>query len=373
MNKWLSLKTDYFNECLYKMEKTKSIILANIDKHSHFSEYYKIVEIIEANEFVNPDICIESCKALVEGISKTILIQLDVTKSPDNIDDDDLPKVFKNAIKVLSEKCADIEGDFVSRFSAIIQVLGEIRNKRGDISHGRMAPKMVFSSKKIATTVKQMTDTMLEYILEHFFSIDFSEANLIYDDEIMIEYNTWLDDSLEFPIKKAKYSKLLFENDYDEYESRYEDFLKYKENIEENVTISKDLKINKNEKEILNLIESTLTDLTEQHSSFKGYDEEVENPIIQSSAEQLVNKFDEDTFWSKRKQETILRFAQENNLNSEGLEELIENYLFTEKDPLRDQVVSIMNEKPKLQERQEVTRELISKIIELTDNLRNEK
>ena len=353
------------------MEKTKSIILTNIDKHSHFSEYFKIVEIIEANEFVNPDICIESCKALVEGISKTILIQLDVTKTPDNIDDDDLPKIFKSAIKVLSEKCEDIEGDFVSRFSAIIQVLGEIRNKRGDISHGRMAPKMVFSSKKISTTVKQMTDTMLEYILEHFFSIDFTEANLIYDDEKMIEYNTWLDESLEFPIKKAKYSKLLFENDYDEYESRYEDFLKYKENVEETVTISEDLKINiVNENEILNQIEGELGALTEQHSSFDGEYEEIDNQINQSSAEQLVNKFDEDTFWSKRKQETILSFAHENHLNFEGLEELIENYLFTEKDPLRDEVVAIMKEKPKLQERQQVTRELISKIIELADLLR---
>lgn len=332
------------------MEKTKAIILANLDKHSHFNEYFKIVDIIETNEEVNPDICIESCKALVEGISKTILIQLDVTKTAENIDDDDLPKVFKNAIRVLSENCEDIEGDFVSRFSAIIQVLGEIRNKRGDISHGRMAPKFIFSSKKIATTVKQMTDTMLEYILEHYFSIDFSVSTLNYEDGTMEEYNSWLDEGIEFPIKKAKYSKLLFENDYDEYESRYYDeFIKSKEEeIGEEIDSDQE-KIDEPIESILK-IESTEVD--------------------EKKVQKLVSTFDEETFWNDIKHERIRAFALENDLDIEGLEEVIESYLFSEMDHLRDEVVAIMNVKPKLQERQPVTKELISKIIELADLLR---
>lgn len=163
------------------MNKTISIISNNLDKYSHFEEYFKIVELINLNEFVNPDICIESCKALVEGISKTILIDLDNTRTTENIDKDDLPKLFKDAMRVLSENCDDIEGDFASRFSAIMQVIGEIRNKRGDISHGRMAPKFIFSSAKLATTIISMTDSMLEYILEHYFSIEVKKSNLEYE------------------------------------------------------------------------------------------------------------------------------------------------------------------------------------------------
>ncbi len=360
------------------MEKTKAIILANLDKHSHFNEYFKIVDIIETNEELNPDICIESCKALVEGISKTILIQLDVTKTVENIDDDDLPKVFKNAIRVLSENCEDIEGDFVSRFSAIIQVLGEIRNKRGDISHGRMAPKFIFSSKKIATTVKQMTDSMLEYILEHYFSIDFSVSTLNYEDDTMLEYNTWLDEGLEFPIKKAKYSKLLFENDYDEYESRYYDeFIKSKEEEVVEEIASDQEKIDESIESILEMeIESTEVVENEDIEEFSSFDDDEETQVStenKTPTKQLVNKFDEETFWNEKKHESIQRFAHENDLNREGLEELIENYLFSEMDPLRDEVVAIMNVKPKLHERQQVTKELVGRIIELANKLKEGK
>ena len=65
-------------------------------------------------------------------------------------------------------------------------------------------------------------------MLKILFQIDIPKTGRIaYDDKKMEEYNIWLDDSTEFPIKKAKYSQLLYENDYDEYESRYSDeFLK---------------------------------------------------------------------------------------------------------------------------------------------------
>lgn len=95
------------------MKKTKAIISANLEKHSHFEEYFKIIDIIRANEFDNPDICIESCKALIEGISKTIIVNLDNTKTPENIDDDKLSKLFKKSIILLSNNCEDFEGDFV--------------------------------------------------------------------------------------------------------------------------------------------------------------------------------------------------------------------------------------------------------------------
>ena len=147
--------------------------------------------------------------------------------------------------------------------------------------------------------------------------------------------------------------------------------MKYKENIEDIVEISEELTIhviNVNETE--DSKENIEISDNEEFISSDGNEEPDESQINITSAKQLINKFDEETFWNEKKHESIQRFAHENNLNSEGLEELIENYLFTEKDPLRDEVVAIMNEKPKLQERQQVTKELISKIIELADLLR---
>lgn len=331
------------------MIKAREIISKNLERHSHFEEYFKIIDIIQANEFINPDICIESCKALIEGVSKTIIISLDNTKTSDNIDDDNLPKLFKESMNLLSNNCVDIEGDFVVRFSAIIQVLGEIRNKRGDISHGRMAPKAIFSSPKLATTVKNMTENILEYVLEHYFTLDFTNGRMIYDE--VLDYNNWLDDNTDFPIKKAKYSQLLYENDYDEYESRYSDeFLKTDE-IEEEVAVEVEeespVEIEVPEKVVV----------------------EVEKP--KEEIKKLVNTFDEASFWIEPTIEKVAAFAATENLKTEELRKLITDYLFSENKPLRDDVALAMNEKPALKDKAKIIVPLTDKITAFADELKN--
>ena len=345
------------------MDKTISIISLNIEKYSHFEEYFKIIEVIQHNENVNPDICIESCKALVEGISKTILIDLDNTKTRENIDKDDLPKIFKNAMRVLSDNCNDIEGDFASKFSVIIQVIGEIRNKRGDISHGRMAPKYIFSSSKLASTVMNMTDTMLEYILEHYFSIEISTNNLIYESDKLKNYNEWLDNSIEFPIKKAKYSKLLFENDYDEYETRYKDeFLG---------SVELDLEVKKGILEIVDLLKKNFE--RPDKEPYQQIEIEFEKPIIAQvqHQEDLVNNFNEEDFWIEKRLNMLTKFAHEKGFNSEGLKELINDYLAFNVIPLRDDIRKIMNNPPPLADRKVVLIEMQEKFIDFTESLKN--
>jgi len=331
------------------MEKTRAIISANIEKHSHFEEYYKIIDIIRDNEYENPDICIESCKALIEGISKTIIVNLDNTKTSENIDDDNLPKLFKQSMNLLTDNCEDIEGDFILRFSGIIQVLGEIRNKRGDISHGRMAPKAIFSSYKLATSVKNMTESILEYVLEHYFALDLSDGKLDYNSREMEAYNNWLDENTDFPIKKAKYSQLLFENDPEEYENRYSDeFLKEDETEEKEVVIVED--------------------------KTESVEEIPKEPVVTVESvkeiEKLVGTFDEKAFWLKETNITQTEeFAQTENLIVDELKKLINNYLFTDKRPLRDDVLVAMNNKPKLSERKTIIEALTEKIIALSKQL----
>ncbi len=332
------------------MDKTREIILANIEKHSHFEEYFKILDIIKANEFKNPDICIESCKALIEGISKTIIVNLDNTRTAENIDDDNLPKLFKESMNLLTDKCEDIEGDFIIRFSSIIQVLGEIRNKRGDISHGRMAPKAIFSSHKLASTVKNMTESMLEYVLAHYFSVDFSTGKLIYDE--LEEYNNWLDENTDFPIKKAKYSQLLYENDYDEYESRYSDeFLKPDEEETEK--------------------EEAIEDKPEIKKEPKQEEVKAEKPV--KEIEKLVGTFDEESFWGDATNEQTEEFAESENLKIDGLKNLITVFLFSNKKPLRDDVSNTMNEKPSLKERAKTIDALTERIIAFANELKKQK
>lgn len=312
------------------MNRLEKIIEKNILKHKHFEEYFKIIKMIRDNRDENPDISIESCKSLVEGISKTIILNLDKSHSLEKIDKYDLPKLFKESVKVLSLKCEEIEEDFIMRFSTIIQVLGEIRNKRGDISHGRMAPKQVNSSSEFASTISYMTESILYYILEHYFNLDL-EFNSSLEYEKMKVYNDWLDHSVEFPLEKVNFSKILFDYDNDSYENRYNDeYLR----IEEDKFINGGIKFNFNSERIDNSVN--------KYSDSKKNSKEIKD---------LTNDFDSESFWTKERNGQLDEFAINERLDSEGLKDLINKNCISDKTPIRDEIAAIMVKSPSLKDR----------------------
>lgn len=384
------------------MKKIETLIIANNDKHPNFEEYFKIIGVIKENENTNPDICIESCKALIEGVSKTIYNKIDSSKSIAELDKyTSIEKLFKDAMSKLAEKCDDnFEGDFVRQYSSMIHIIGEIRNKRGDISHGRVAPKPFYSSIKFASTVVTMTESILEYILVHYFQLDLNPIiKLDYNAEEMEAYNAWLDENVTFPIAKARYSKVLYENDYDEYEIGYNDYLKSIEKEEdddksvievspkieippiapfsgdplESLTQSEPVKTD--EKPKISIFHSSSSDIfsqkhgtTEKTSKYnydlifgKKYDQKKE--VVQ-----LVNDFDENTFWTESRIEYLYAFAGMEEIDSNKLKPIINDYLFSGKRPLRDDIVESMNEKPGLKDRARIVDELIDRIIGFVEN-----
>lgn len=71
-----------------------------------------------------------------------------------------------------------------------------------------------------------------------------------------------------------------------------------------------------------------------------------------------------ESFWSEEKQKAIEALGASENLDIDGLHNVIGDYLFTEKAPLRDDVISIMQARPSLKERKPVAERIISKIID---------
>ena len=69
-----------------------------------------------------------------------------------------------------------------------------------------------------------------------------------------------------------------------------------------------------------------------------------------------------ETYWTEQKRQAIKKLSEEEGLDSEGLEKVIGNYLFTEKAPMRDEVISIMETRPKLRERGSIAQRVIGKI-----------
>ncbi|MCP4937273.1 MAG: type I restriction endonuclease subunit R [bacterium] len=69
-----------------------------------------------------------------------------------------------------------------------------------------------------------------------------------------------------------------------------------------------------------------------------------------------------ETYWNEEKQKAVQALSAAEGLDPEGLEKVIGNYLFTEKTPMRDDVISIMSNRPSLKERRSISERVIAKI-----------
>ncbi len=69
-----------------------------------------------------------------------------------------------------------------------------------------------------------------------------------------------------------------------------------------------------------------------------------------------------DSYWAEEKRRAIENLSAEEGIKQDGLEQVIGAYLFTEKTPMRDDVIGIMQERPALRERRSVADRVIEKI-----------
>ncbi len=204
---------------------TRNIIDKHNNTHAEFEYYKTVIEKIEENVFSNPDISIESSKTLIEGISKTILRRLDITFTQKKVDSMDFPPLFKEACWCLG-KTIPIEHEFINQSSNMINTLANLRNKRGDISHGKTSPKPESSTKESARMIMHIADSIVHYMLDHFYRIDLSHQDeMLYEDHP--EFNEFLDEYN--PIDGLSYSRALFDQDEVSYEEQLRDFIDEKD------------------------------------------------------------------------------------------------------------------------------------------------
>lgn len=212
------------------MKQTKEILRALEVQYNNIDYYQTIIQKIEENIESHPDICIESCKALLEGLSKFIWKQIDLSYDALVADKMDFHPVVRQAMTKLADLNEDIELDFVNKVNKLIVSIGEVRNKRGDISHGKLSPKEYFSDSQFAQLVMNITDNMLYYILHSFSKVSIVKE-LEYEDHP--EFNEWFDD--KNPMGTLSYSKALFDQDQVAYEEELENYLENKEVLSEDV------------------------------------------------------------------------------------------------------------------------------------------
>lgn len=192
------------------MDKTRKLINENKERFPEFQYYHSIIDKIEENIEIMPDISIESCKSLIEGVSKTILDKLGIQYVEKGRDAHEPRKLFEKALDSIPQSESH-EQEFLSKVSNLILRMTEIRNARGDISHGKSSPKKECSSIILADFIAQVTDSSAQYLLKIYFSADLSPfEETKYEDNA--EFNQILDD--EYPLDGIiSFSRALFEQD----------------------------------------------------------------------------------------------------------------------------------------------------------------
>lgn len=376
------------------MELTKQ----SISNHSRLipgiEGYLTLIDKIEENKSIHPDIAIETCKSLLEGLCLKGLSLL----SDKYINSKSLRTKCKNDLKALTNTAFDeVYTDYVEsqvheslanmlidisvtqkikdnakrkvRDQAIeaIAKVSAIRNERGDISHGRVYPKRQESSIALSKSICSITDGicsfMIEQIAEKYLLKLKTQDRLIYQD--LTDFNDWLDEMHHVSSIKVDFSKILYENAYDKYEEYY--YTEYIDLVETEEEPAEEAVSTIEEEEVKEVIEEAIEaeTLTEQ-----PFAEETKKPI-EKQIEKLVTDFDEKTFWTDAKNQALQEFAEAENLKNEELKEVVNEYLFSEKPPLRDDVVKSMIERPKLSEFKSVIPNLTEKIMAFANDLKN--
>lgn len=308
-------------------------------------EYYnELLDIIDAHHDKKPDTSVETCKAIIEGISKLILHKIDRIQIQ-ILDKWGFDKLIKRAIDSLQKSTNNINEGLLSQLLKVFQFINIDRNDHCDIGHGRASVKEQINCSDYSLMVSGLTESVAVYLLK---KLDESlVAEDVYESEQMQDFNQWLDDSVaEFPIETEKYSKLLYQHDKERYYERYRNEFFEEQDDENEPIIYPPRRENSNSVTV----------------------NEAEARYAQATNKQF-HKISEIYFDASEKK-LISEFATQHDLKKTELTEVLKDVALRQKLPTRDEYIRMLNFQPKLHERKAISERVEEKVIELIDQLR---
>jgi type I restriction enzyme, R subunit len=121
------------------------------------------------------------------------------------------------------------------------------------------------------------------------------------------------------------------------------------------------------EQEIFNLLSSETTLRSKRELIEKFINENL--PSITDSDE-IVSEFDK--FWGKEQQAAFTKLVEEESLSASKTEKLIEDYLFAEREPLRNEVLELLEgEKPGLLQRKKLGDRILKRLMDFVETFIN--
>jgi type I restriction enzyme, R subunit len=120
-------------------------------------------------------------------------------------------------------------------------------------------------------------------------------------------------------------------------------------------------------KEIQNLLQ-TEVELRSKRELIERFIQE-NLPVI-ADTDEVATEFDK--YWSEEQQKAFNQLVKEENLSAEKTEKLIEDYLFAEREPLRNEVLELIEgEKPSLLQRKKLGDKILQRIINFVETFIN--
>jgi type I restriction enzyme R subunit len=135
--------------------------------------------------------------------------------------------------------------------------------------------------------------------------------------------------------------------------------IKLKASVQKDVT--------KTEKEIFNLLNSDAQLRSKRELIEKFIQESL--PVLEDT-DDIPEAFDK--FWNEEQQKAFKQLVKDENLSADKTEKIIEDYLFAEREPLRDEVLELIEgDKPTVLERKKVGDRILSKILGFVETFIN--
>ena len=141
-------------------------IQENIGFIPSFSVYEKHISLIEDSIENNPDLCVETCKSLIEGICKTIL----TNKGIDYSNYAHFQVLVKETIKNMfneTDSNSDSLSELARRIASVSQKIAEIRDSAGFASHGQDVAHVSISY-SLALFTSRITDVIGGFIFHYY-------------------------------------------------------------------------------------------------------------------------------------------------------------------------------------------------------------
>jgi len=125
--------------------------------------------------------------------------------------------------------------------------------------------------------------------------------------------------------------------------------------------------VSKTEQEISNLL-NTEVNLRSKRELIQNFIDE-NLPTIEDT-DDIPEAF--EVYWNEEQQKAFKKLTKEENLSEEKTQELIENYLYAEREPLRDEVLDLIEgEKPSVLKRKKLGDKILKQIVEFVDTFIN--